>query len=80
MVAGITIGGLSFADVKVLNTTQWGMALGPLRKFALVNAINLPIYWYFATTLKQAHMDLKKHIVTKYLILGGEIAFKRHPK
>ena len=55
------------------------MALGPLRKFALINVINLPVYWYFTTTLKAAHMDLKKHVVQKYLIQGDEILFKRRP-
>ena len=77
VVAGVTITGLSIADINVLNRTKWGLALGPLRKFALINVINLPVYWYFATTLKSAHMDLKKHIVQKYLIQGGEILYKR---
>ena len=68
MVACVTVSALWMADVKVLNLTKWGLALGPLRKFGLINVMTLPVYWYFATNLKQAHMDLKKHIVTRYLI------------
>ena len=76
-VAGITISGLWYVDVKVLNGTKWGLALGPLRKFALINTLNIPVYWYFLTSVKQANMDLKKHLVTRYLIAGGEILYKR---
>ena len=49
VVAGITIHAVWFIDVKVLNTTQWGLALGPLRKFLVINAICTPIYWIFYT-------------------------------
>ena len=53
--AGVTISLLWIADVKVLNTTKWGLALGPLRKFALINMMTAPVYWYFYTTVMQAH-------------------------
>ena len=76
-VASITIGGLWYVDVRVLNRTSWGLNLGPLRKFALINTLNLPVYWYFLNSVKQAHMNLKKHLVTRYLISGGEVLFKR---
>ena len=55
LVAAITVSGLWIADVKVLNATKWGMAMGPLRKFALINICNLPVYWYFYTSVKQSH-------------------------
>ena len=54
-VAAVTITGLWVADVRVLNLTPWGLALGPLRKFAVINTMTLPIYWYFYTSVKQAH-------------------------
>ena len=76
-VAVMTIGGIWIADVKVLNTTKWGIALGPLRKFALINVMTAPVYWYFYTTVMQSHQDLKKHLVTRYLISDGQILFKR---
>ena len=50
-VAGVTISALWICDVRVLNTTKWGMALGPLRKFALINVMTAPVYWYFYTTV-----------------------------
>ena len=52
---GITVSLLWLADIKVLNTTQWGMAMGPLRKFGLINVMTLPVYWYFYTTTMQKY-------------------------
>ena len=78
--AAITISGLWYFDIKVLNRTSWGMAMGPLRKFALINALSIPFYWYFMTNVRQAHMDMKRHLVTKYLIQGGEVLYKRRLK
>mmetsp|Transcript_41755 Transcript_41755/g.55009 ORF Transcript_41755/g.55009 Transcript_41755/m.55009 type:complete len:100 (-) Transcript_41755:90-389(-) len=77
VVAGLTISALLVADVKVLNQTKWGLALGPLRKFALINAMTAPVYYYFYTDCMQAHQDLKKHLVTRYLIADGQILYKR---
>ena len=75
--ASLTIGLTVFVDLKVLNLTKWGLALGPLRKFAFINALNLPIYWYFYTNVRQAHQNLKLHLVRKYLVSGGELLYKR---
>ena len=77
VVAGITIAAIWVADVKVLNQTKWGIALGPLRKFALVNLMTAPVYYYFYTNCMQANQDLKRHLVTRYLIADGQILYKR---
>merc|ERR1712060_901390 len=73
----ITVSALWGLDIAVLNRTQWGISLGPLRKFAIINGMCLPVYWYLYTQIKQSHQDLKKHLVTKYLIADGEILYKR---
>lgn len=38
--------GLIVVDVKALNWFKWGKQMGPLRKFFLVNLINVPVYAY----------------------------------
>ena len=77
LACSITLGLVTMIDLKVLNTTQYGRALGPLRKFAALNVINLPIYWYYYHDITSKYMDLKKHCVTRYLIDGDEILYKR---
>jgi hypothetical protein len=45
--AGITIGLLTFLDVKVLNTMPGGKNLGPLRKSGIIIALNsIPVAWF----------------------------------
>ena len=51
--------------------------MGPLRKFAILNALNLPFYFYFHHKITNKYMDLKKYLVKKYLILGDEVLFKK---
>ena len=73
----MTVGLVSIVDLQVLNGTKYGRALGPLRKFAALNLLNLPIYWYYYHDVTQRYMDLKKHCVTRYLIEGDEILYKK---
>ena len=45
-----------------------GKTMGPMRKSLVLNVLNLPFYWYFYNDINQNYMDLKKHLVTRYLI------------
>ena len=49
MGAVIVIGLTSAWSIKTLNKVKVGLAMGPLRKFVLLNAMNMPLYWYFYT-------------------------------
>lgn len=51
--------------------------MGPLRKFALLNVLNLPFYWYFYNDVSNHYTAMKRHLVTRYLISGDEILYKR---
>ena len=51
--------------------------MGPLRKFALLNGLNLPFYIFFYHKITNKYMDLKKYMVKKYLLLGDEVLFKK---
>ena len=73
----MTLSLVTYIDLRVLNGTQYGRAMGPLRKFFALNILNIPIYWYFYHDLNQKYMDLKKHLVKRYLIEGDEILYKR---
>ena len=73
----VTLGLVSIVDIKVLNTTPYGRGMGPLWKFAALNVLNLPIYWYFYHDVNSKYMDLKKHCVKRYLIEGDEILYKK---
>ena len=54
-----------------------GLALGPLRKFVLLNLLNTPLYWYFYNDVNNNYLEMKRHLVTRYLIAGDEILYKR---
>ncbi len=45
-----------------------GKTLGPLRKFGLLNALNVPFYWYFWNDVNSNYMELRRHLVERYLI------------
>ena len=79
MSCGITVGLVTMVDLRVLNTTKYGRALGPLRKFIALNALNIPIYYYFNHEINSKYMDMKKHLVKRYLIQGDELLYKRRP-
>lgn len=52
-------------------------AIGPLRKFMLLNLLNAPFYWYFYNDVSNQYFEMKRHLVEKYLISGDEILYKR---
>ena len=51
--------------------------MGPLRKFMLLNVLNAPFYWYFYNDVSNHYMEMKRHLVERYLIQGDEILYKR---
>ena len=51
--------------------------MGPMRKFLLLNALNLPFYFHFYNDINNHYMLMKRHLVERYLISNGEILYKR---
>ena len=74
---GIIFSLVTIIDIRVLNSMKIAKNMGPLRKFALLNTLNLPFYFYFYHKITNKYMDLKKYMVKKYLLLGDEVLFKR---
>ena len=64
-------------DLRYLNRINGVRSMGPLFKFSLINLLHAPLYYYFYHKIANKHLDLKKYMVKKYLILVGEILFKR---
>jgi hypothetical protein len=54
-----------------------GKTMGPLKKLILLNMMNSPFYYYFYTDINYRYTDVKKHLVTKYLIIGDELMYKK---
>lgn len=75
--ACIFVGLVTWVDLRVLNGMKHAKAMGPLRKFGLITVIQSPFYWYFYNDVRQSYMEMKRHLVTKYLIEGDEILYKR---
>lgn len=63
-------------DINALNWFKWGKQMGPLRKFFLINLINVPVYSYYYFALTKSYMQLQKHLVKKHLISGDELIYK----
>lgn len=74
---GIIFTFVTAVDLKVLNSIKAARNVGPLRKFVLLNFLNLPFYFYFYHQLSTHHQRLRKSLVKKYLLAGDEILFKR---
>ena len=64
-------------SLRQINKMPGGKTMGPMRKSLLLIALDLPFYWYFYNDVTQNYMDLKKHLVTRYLISGDDILYKR---
>ena len=77
MGAGLFVGVVTWVDLRVLNGMKHAKQMGPLRKFALITVIQSPFYWYFYNDVRQSYMEMKRHLVAKYLIAGDEILYKR---
>ena len=75
--AAIVIMVSNTVSLRTINKMKGGKALGPLRKFLILNTLNLPFYWYFYNDMSNTYMELKRHLVTRYLIVGDEILYKR---
>ena len=73
----MTLSILFVVDVRVLNMMKYGKTMGPMRKGALLFAINSPIMWYFGHHATQSYMDMKRHLVTRYLIQDDKILYKK---
>lgn len=54
-----------------------GKTLGPMRKFAILTVLNAPFYFYFYNDVNNHYQNMKRHLVTRYLIQGDEILYKR---
>ena len=74
---GIIFSLVTIINIRVLNSMKIANNMGPLRKFVLLNTLNLPFYFYFYHKITNKYMDLKKYMVKEYLLLGDEVLFKR---
>ena len=75
--AGIFFTLITAFDLRILNRMKAGRTMGVMKKLILINVMNTPFYIYFYNDINKRYMDLKKHLVTKYLIIGDELMFKR---
>lgn len=75
--AGIFFTLLTAVDLRVLNRMKAGKTMGVVKKLFVLNVMNAPFYYYFYTDINRRYMDVKKHLVTKYLIIGDELMFKK---
>ena len=48
-----------------------------MRKLFVINLLNSPFYFYFYTDINKRYTELQKHLVTRYLIIGDEIMYKK---
>lgn len=74
---GIFFTALTTIDIRILNKMKAGKTMGVAKKLFLINVLNSPFYFYFYNDISKKYMDLKKHLVTKYLIIGDELLFKK---
>ena len=74
---GIFFTAITYIDIKVLNRMKKARQMGPLRKMIILNTLNAPFYFYFYNDINKKYFDLKKHLVTKYLIIGDELMYKK---
>ena len=51
--------------------------MGPMRKLVLINLLNAPFYFYFYHDINLKYINLQKHLVKKYLIIGEELLYKK---
>lgn len=75
--AGIFFTLLTAVDLKVLNRMKSARTMSIMKKLVLLNIMNTPFYVYFYHDISRRYMELKKHLVTKYLIIGDELMFKK---
>lgn len=68
---------ISVIDMRVLKRMKNAQKMGPLRKFLLINLLNMPVYVYFYQDFFKKYLNLEKHLVNKYLILGDEMLYKK---
>eukprot|EP00347_Sterkiella_histriomuscorum_P001698 403371021 len=75
--AGIFFFMLTAIDLRVLKRMKSAQKMGPLRKLAVLNVLNAPFYYYFYNDITTRYRDMEKHLVTKYLIIGDELLYKK---
>ena len=75
--AGIFFTVLNYVDIKVLNRMKIGKTMNYGKKFCIINLMNVPFYYLFYTDINNRYVDIKKHLVKKYLIIGDELMFKK---
>ena len=68
---------ISIIDMRVLKRMKSAQKMGPLRKFILINLLNMPVYVYFYNDFFKKYLEVEKHLVNKYLILGDEMLYKK---
>ena len=61
----------------MLKRMKSAQKMGPLRKLFLLNLLNSPFYVYFYNDISSRYRELEKHLVTKYLIIGDELLYKK---
>ena len=74
--AGIFFSIITTVDMRVLNRMKSARRLTGFKKLFIVNLLNAPFYFYFYNDISKKYMGLKKHLVTKYLIIGDELMYK----
>ena len=74
--AGITFSLVTILDLRFLNMNKFSRHMGPLKKFLIINTLNMPFYIFYYYRLNNNYMNMKKHMVKKYLLLGDEVLFK----
>ena len=66
---------VTIIDVKGLNMLRATRKYSILQKLLLIQLMNTPFYIYFYNNINKSYMNLKKHLVFKYLIRDGQKVF-----
>ena len=62
-------------DMRGLNLLKITRKYSILQKLLVIQLMNSPFYIYFYTNINKSYMNLKKHLVYKYLIKDGKKVF-----
>ena len=75
--AGIFVTVITAVDMRLLRSMKAARNMGPVKKLVFLNILNAPFYYYFYNDISNKYLELKKHLVTKYLIIGDELMYKK---
>ena len=75
IVSGLFVSIITIIDIRGLNLLKITKKYSILQKLLIIQAMNLPFYYYFYNSINKVYTDLKYHLVYKYLVKDGKKNF-----